>query len=158
MIKIEKYDVKMIPEIWDVYFTSIRMVCNKDYSKEQVEAWAPVSFDLDLFRKRIDKLDPLVATLNGKVVGYTDLQNDGLIDHFFVHGEFQGKGVGAKLMEAIFIKGKAFPKLYSHVSHTAKPFYLKHGFSFVNVRREYVRGTYIENSLMVKEQIIEVGT
>ena len=151
MVSIEKYDVEMIPEMWDVYFTSIRMVCSKDYSKEQIEAWAPESFDLNLFREKMDRLNPFVAMLGRKVVGYTDLQEDGLIDHFFVHGEFQGKGAGTKLMEAVLNKGKSYPKLYSHVSHTAKPLYLKHGFTVAKVKNEEVRGVYIENNLMVRE-------
>ena len=83
MVIIGSYNEKMIPEMWDVYFTSIRMVCSKDYSKTQIEAWAPVSFDLNLFREKMDKLNPFVAMLNGKVVGYTDLQDNGLIDHFY---------------------------------------------------------------------------
>ena len=151
MVTIEKYDVEIISEMWDVYFTSIRMVCGKDYSKEQIEAWAPKSFDLRLFREKMDKLNPFIAMSSGKVIGYTDLQEDGLIDHFYVHGEFQGKGAGTKLMEVVLHKGKNYPKLYSHVSHTAKPFYLKYGFSVAKVKNEEVRGVCIENNLMVKE-------
>ncbi len=151
MVKIKKYDVEMIPQMWDVYFTSIRMVCSKDYSKEQIEAWAPESFDLALFREKMDNLNPFVAMSSGKVVAYADLQEDGLIDHFFVHGEFQGKGAGKKLMETILNKGNNYPKLYSHVSHTARPLYLKYGFSVEKVKNEEIRGVCIENSLMVKE-------
>ena len=151
MVTIENYNVEMVTELWDTYFTSIRMVCCKDYSKEQIEAWAPESFDLNIFREKMDKLNPFVAVFSGKVIGYTDLQDDGLIDHFFVHGEFQGKGAGSKLMEAILNKGKSYPKLYSNVSHTAKPLYLKYGFLVEKVKNEDVRGVYIENNLMVKE-------
>ena len=153
MVTIEKYNVEMVPELWDVYFTSIRMACSKDYTKEQIEAWAPESFDLNIFTKTMDKLNPFVAMSSGKVIGYTDLQNDGLIDHFFVHGEFQRKGAGTKLMEAILNKGKSYPKLFSNVSHTAKPLYLKYGFSVAKVKNEEIRGVYIENNLMVKENL-----
>ena len=151
MFTIEKYDVAMLPSLWDVYFSSIRMVCSKDYSKEQIEAWAPESFDLNIFGEKMDNLNPFVAISNGKAVGYADLQEDGLIDHFFVHGNFQGKGIGGKLMEAILKKGASLPRLYSNVSHTAKPLYLKYGFSIEKVKNEEVRGVYIENNLMVRE-------
>lgn len=151
MVTVVKYDAGMIPELWDVYFTSIRMVCSNDYSKEQIEAWAPESFNLNIFKEKIDNLNPFVAVSEGKVVGYTDLQSDGLIDHFFVHGDFQRIGAGTILMEAILNKGKCYPKLYSNVSHTAKPFYLKHGFSVEKVRDEEIRGVFIENNLMIKE-------
>jgi putative acetyltransferase len=151
MVTIEKYDAGMIQGLWDVYFTSIRLVCCNDYSREQIEAWAPESFDISLFKETMNKLNPFVAISAGKVIGYTDLQEDGLIDHFYVHGEFQGKGAGKKLMESVLVKGESYPKLYSHVSHTAKPFYLKYGFSVSKVKNDEVRGVQIENNLMVKE-------
>ncbi len=146
-----EYDVEMVPDLWSVYFTSIRMVCSRDYSMEQIEAWAPESLSLNVFREKMDKINPFVAISGGKVVGYSDLQVDGLIDHFYVHGECQGQGVGAELMKAILSKGANYPRLYSHVSHTAKPFYLKHGFSMVKTRKEQVGSVCIENNLMVKE-------
>ena len=101
MITLEEYDSEMAPSLWEVYYTSIRMVCGGDYSKKQIEAWAPESFDLNVFKEKMDKLNPFVAVLDGKIVGYADLQLDGLIDHFFVHGEFQRRGIGRKLMQAV---------------------------------------------------------
>lgn len=151
MVTIEKYDAGLILGLWDVYFTSIRTVCCNDYSKEQIEAWAPESFDINLFKEKMNNLNPFVAMLDGKVIGYTDLQEDGLIDHFYVHGDFQGTGAGNKLMESVLVKGESYPKLYSHVSHTAKSFYLKYGFSVTKVKNEEIRGVQIENNLMVKE-------
>lgn len=151
MVIIEEYSSEKILELWDVYFSSIRMVCSKDYSKEQIEAWAPESFDMTIFERKMSILDPFLAICDEKVVGYSDLQSDGLIDHFFVHGDFQEKGVGTRLMNAILDKGESYPKLYSNVSHTAKPFFLKHGFSVVNVKNEEIRGALIENNLMVRE-------
>ena len=35
----------------------------------------------------------------------------------------------------------------------AKSLYLKHGFSVVKVKNEEIRGVYIENNLMVKENL-----
>jgi len=108
MVTIEKYEAGLIPGLWDVYFTSIRMVCSNNYKKDQIEAWAPESFDINIFKETMGKLDPFVAMSDRKVVGYTDLQKDGLIDHFYVHGEYQRKGVGKKLMEAVLDKGVSY--------------------------------------------------
>lgn len=41
---------------------------------------------------------PFIAEINGVVVGYSDLQSDGFIDHFFFHHEYQGMGVGKALI------------------------------------------------------------
>lgn len=141
----------MAADMWQVYFTSIRMVCIKDYTQEQISAWAPESFDLSLFKEKMKKLNPFVALSDKKVIGYADLQPDGHIDHFFVHGEHQGAGAGKALMSAIINNGVGLSRLYSYVSHTAKPFYLKNGFIVIKVRNEEIRGVKIENNLMVRE-------
>jgi len=41
MISIEKYKKGMDQMLWEVHYSAIRNVCIKDYSTEQVEAWAP---------------------------------------------------------------------------------------------------------------------
>jgi putative acetyltransferase len=128
MVNIEKYNDEMAADLWQVYFTSIRMICTKNYSKEQIQAWAPESFDLKLFKDKMEHIKPFVALFNGSIVGYADLQPDGLIDHFFVHGNHQGKGAGTALMKKILDVGGSKPRLYSYVSHTAKSFYLRHSF------------------------------
>ncbi len=38
-------------------------------------------------------LSPFVAEIDNIIVGYIDLQSNGLIDHFFCHYEYQGQGV-----------------------------------------------------------------
>jgi len=151
MVTIENYNSKMAAELWQVYFTSIRMVCINDYSEEQIQAWAPEPFDLNLFKEKMDKINPFIALLKGKVIGYADLQTDGLIDHFFVHGEYQGIGAGTALMKKILKEGRSKPKLYSYVSHTAKPFYINHGFVLEKVRQEEIRGCKIENNIMIRK-------
>jgi len=151
MVSIEKYNAKMVGELWQVYFTSIRMVCIKDYSEEQVQAWAPENFDMNLFQEKMDKIKPFIALLDNKVIGYADLQSDGLIDHFFVHGKYQRRGAGIALMKNILKEGECMPKLYSYVSHTAKPLYINHGFQVEKIRLEEIRGCKIENNVMVKK-------
>ncbi len=153
MITIKRYNAEMVSALWQVYFTSIRMVCCNDYSKQQIEAWAPESLDLNLVKEKMDQIQPFVAISDDEIIGYADLQTDGLIDHFFVHGEYQGKGAGTALMTNILKEGSGLPSLYSHVSHTAKPFYKKYGFLVEEVRQEEVRGCKIENNLMVRKKI-----
>ncbi len=111
MITINKFEKEMIADLWQVYFTAIRLICVKDYSDEQVNAWAPDNFDMKLFEERQENLNPFVAKMGSKVVGYADLQPNGLIDHFFVHGKYQSMGVGGALMNSILKKGHDIGKL-----------------------------------------------
>ena len=92
MVRIRNYQTSDAKALWEIYFHTVRNINVRDYSQQQVEAWAPNGFDSDLWQKRMNELLPFVAELDGCVVGYTDLQPNGLIDHFFCHHECQGKG------------------------------------------------------------------
>ncbi len=54
-------------------------------------------------------------------------------------------------MKKILNEGSSKPKLYSYVSHTAKQFYINHGFVLEKVRQEEIRGCKIENNIMVRK-------
>lgn len=148
MISIEPYRAGLEQDLWEVYHTAIRLVCTRDYSPEQVRAWAPDDLDPQDFADKLGQIQPFIAVLDGQVAGYADLQADGYIDHFFVHGRLQGKGVGSALMGRILTEGSSLDRLYSHVSVTAKSFFKAHGFAVIKEQRIELRGQWLKNSVM----------
>jgi len=152
VITIRDYREEDAPTLWAIHHYTIRNINVRDYSQAQIEAWAPDNFDLHVWQKRVDALNPFIATMDGVIVGYTDLQLDGLIDHFFCHHEFQGRGVGKALMNHVFNVGKQkdIKRFYSHVSITARPFYERMGFSVAKEQLMEVRGQKLKNFLMIK--------
>ena len=135
-----------------MFFNTIRNINRRDYSQAQVEAWAVDSLDAQYWAKRMDGLSPFVAEIDGVIVGYTDLQSDGLIDHFFCHHEYQGKGVGRALMTHVMEVGQSrgIHRYYSEVSITARPFYEHLGFSFVEEKIAKIKGQELKYNLMEK--------
>ncbi|MCW8349184.1 GNAT family N-acetyltransferase [Vibrio sp. ZSDZ65] len=152
MIKIREYVEADAQALWDIHFYTIRNINIRDYNQAQVEAWAPESLELSIWINRMKGLNPFVAEIDGIVVGYTDLQSDGLIDHFFCHHEYQGQGVGRALMNHVFAVGKerGISRFYSEVSITAKPFYEHFGFKVVQPQEMDVRGQKLRNFVMEK--------
>lgn len=148
MIQIEAYRKGLEDQLWEVFYTAIRLGCALHYSQAQLEAWAPDDLDRQLFASKMLEIRPYVASVGDKVVGYADLQANGYIDHFFVHGDYQGRGVGAALMKQIKTTGRDFPLMYANVSNTAKPFFEKHGFHVVRKQLIEVRGEHLENQVM----------
>ncbi|MEZ9146825.1 GNAT family N-acetyltransferase [Vibrio sp. 10N.286.52.C3] len=155
MIRIRNYQANDDKALWEIFFHTVRNVNVRDYSQQQVEAWAPSSFDFALWQKRMNGLQPFVAELDGCVVGYTDLQPSGLIDHFFCHHEYQGEGVGKALMEHVFTVGRVrgISRYFSEVSITARPFYEHLGFKVVNEQEVEMRGVKLTNYVM--EKVVE---
>ena len=119
MIIIRDYRESDIEELWTLFFSTIRNVNRHDYSQAQVEAWAYEELDPEIWAERMHGISPFVAEKKGIIVGYSDLQDDGLIDHFFCHHQYQGQGVGRALMNHVFNSG---PVSYTHLTLPTTPY------------------------------------
>ena len=148
MMTIREFKIGDEDGLWRVFYSSIHQVCSNDYSEEQIHAWAPADLDPTIWVSKIQSIKPFVVVDGEKIIGYADLQKDGKIDHFFVHGDHQAQGVGTFLMNKIIKKSVNKKRLYSEVSHTAKPFYEKHGFKAVKVQEVNMRGVILTNNIM----------
>ena len=135
-----------------VFISAIHGVAAKDYTLEQVEAWAPRNLDPVLWSDRMRGISPFVAEVDGTPIGYADVQTDGYIDHFFVSAPFARQKVGSTLMSRIHEQAsiKGIRELTSDVSRTAQPFFKYWGFQVVEARWPVMRGVVIPNALMKK--------
>jgi putative acetyltransferase len=97
-------------------------------------------------------INPFVAEIDGKVVGYADIQENGYIDHFFVSGRHPRQGIGTLLMETLESEANRLrlTELASDVSGTAQPFFERFGFHVVEQRAPIIRGIEVPNALMRK--------
>jgi putative acetyltransferase len=138
--------------LFEVYYSAIHLIASNDYSAEQVNAWAPLTLDRELWVNRIRGINPFVAEIDGQPVGYADVQQNGYIDHFFVSGHHPRQGVGKALMEVIHNEAQclSLKELTSDVSLTAQPFFERFGFVIVEQRKPVVRGIELSNALMRK--------
>lgn len=136
-----------------VFHSSVHSLACKDYTAEQLDAWAPRVYDAAQWGERIRDNQPFVAEMEGHIAGYADLQASGYIDQFFVAGAFAGRGVARSLMAHIHqaAASRGITQLFADVSLTAEPFFRKSGF-WVEVRQLVeVRGVVLANARMCKE-------
>ncbi len=135
-----------------LFFETIRTVNRKDYTEEQVRAWAPEDHDQQYWAERIRKLNPFVCEVDGEIAGYADLQPDGYIDHFFVSRHHQRQGVGGALFACIESEAVALAldELSADVSITAKPFFEHLGFEVVQRQQVTINDVTLENFRMVR--------
>ncbi len=136
-----------------LFTDTVHKVNARDYSREQVNAWAPEQADLELWMKRFRGSITLVAEENQTIVGFANLDSSGHIDCFYTHSEHQNKGYGSKLLSAIEQSAKALglKKIFTESSITAKPFFLKKGFTLLKQQTVTVRGVNMVNFIMEKE-------
>ena len=151
-MKVRKIQEGEEEELWELFYNTIHNVNIQDYTEAQIEAWAPDDFDINVAIKKFREIDPFVVIQDGKIIGYADIQPDGLIDHFFCHHEFQGQGVGSTLFAAIEKEARdnGILEIYSNVSITARPFFEAMGFSVKKEQLLKMRDQELKNYRMVR--------
>ncbi|RXJ96297.1 hypothetical protein CRV00_01365 [Malaciobacter molluscorum] len=142
-MQIIKYDKKYQKIIPKLFTNTIHKTCNKEYTKEQLNAWANLHIDYKSWEERLNKTKPYLAILDEKLIGFAEFYED-YIDCFYVHHEYQGFGVGKMLLNHIFkiTKEKKQTSLRVNASITAKPFFEKSG--FIEVKKNKVVRNNIE--------------
>ena len=140
------------PALRAVFESAIHEVARRDYTQQQVDAWAPRDFDPGPWAKRMQGIAPFVAEREGQVVAYADVQANGYIDHFFVSAKAGKQGVGGLLMRRIHERAAelGIAVLTSEVSRTAQPFYRHFGFEIVDHHSNVVRGVELQYASMRK--------
>ncbi len=138
--------------LFEIYHSAIHLIASRDYTAAQVNAWAPLDVDRELWANRIRGINPFVAEINCKPVGYADVQENGYIDHFFVSGRHPRQGIGKSLMEVLESEAArlSITELTSDVSRTAQPFFAHFGFQIIEQRVPVIRGVEVPNALMRK--------
>jgi putative acetyltransferase len=152
-MRLRKYRPQDVSELANIYYHTIHNINTHDYSKEQINAWAPEScLELEGWKKKWEKLPPIVATIDNQIVGFAEFEDDGHIDCFYVHHQFQSKGVGSALMKEIEQQAlqKNISKIFAEVSITAKPFFLSKGFRVTKEQLKKIRGADLKNFVMEK--------
>lgn len=137
----------------EIFFHTIHIVNANDYTKEQLDVWAPESsLNIERWAKKFAQTKPLVAVSGDTVVGFAEFEDNGHIDCFYCHHEWIGKGVGTTLMNAIFKKAKAknIRRIFVEASITAKPFFENKGFTTQEEQQVEKGGIKLTNYKMEK--------
>lgn len=134
-------------EIGQLIFDTVRSVNIKDYSPAQVETWVPNPKIYTTFEGIA-----FVVEKEGKIVGFANLKDPGLLHRLYVHKDHQGEGVGSLLVEAIEKEAVklGWKKLETEASITAKPFFERKGFHLIDEQTINLRGVNFVNYKMEK--------
>ena len=78
-IDIRRYRPSDLAGMIALFRDTVRRVNGRDYSQQQVMAWAPDEIDARKWIHRLDNKAVWVADLDGAPVGFIDVARDGLI-------------------------------------------------------------------------------
>lgn len=120
--------------IIEAHVASIRDICAKDYTPEQIEAWAGRKFRADLWCQTIDRDFVWVIEHQKKILGFGHLalmsEEIGEIMGLYFIPPAIGKGLGKTMFSEMLkiSRDNNLKKLTLHATVTAKSFYETLGF------------------------------
>lgn len=130
------------PALAALFYDTVHTVNARDYTPEQLDAWADGQVDLAAWDASFLAHTTLVAEAEGIIVGFADLADDGYLDRLYVHKDWQGRGVATALCDAL-----PGAKL-THASLTARPFFEQRGWQVVKEQQVERRGVLLTNFVM----------
>lgn len=92
-MNIRKYQLSDCKEIADLFYNTVHTVNAEDYTKEQLDVWADGNVDLVDWNNSFLEHYTVVATDNGIIVGFGDIEKSGYLDRLFVHKDYQRRGI-----------------------------------------------------------------
>jgi putative acetyltransferase len=149
---IREFMINDTEEIMQLFYDTVHRINSRDYSQEQVDAWAPEHMDAQKWIERMQDRMTYVAEENGKVIGFAELERNGHIGCFYCHADHQNMGVGTALFNKIQLiaENMNLQKLFTEVSITAKPFFEHMGFTVIVSQEVKLRGVELINYVMEK--------
>ncbi|ASN03557.1 GNAT family N-acetyltransferase [Virgibacillus necropolis] len=151
-MELKRFEKNMINEVVTVFRETILTINRKDYSMEQVKVWANNSQTLDEWLDRFEKSTTYVAIINGVIVGFGNLTEDGWIDLLYVHKDHQAEGIASGIVNQLEkdAKLRMINRLSTDASITAKPFFLSHGYQTHKEQSKLIAGVSFTNYKMTK--------
>lgn len=135
-------------EMARLFFDTVHTVNRADYTKEQVDAWAPEEIDLESWNESFLEHHTIVAVQDGIVTGFGDMADGNYLDRLYVHREYQGKGIGSAICDRL--ERNVQGKITVHASITARSFFEKRGYRVVKAQQVERKGIVLANFVMEK--------
>ncbi|RGY95699.1 GNAT family N-acetyltransferase [Clostridium sp. AM58-1XD] len=154
-MEIRRYREEDFDEIAELFYHTVHWVNRKDYSQEQIEAWAPKRPEKGAWNGSLLENYSIVAVEKGQVTGFGDIDKSGYLDRLYVHKDYQGRGTAAAICDELekHAEGK---RITVHASITAKPFFEKRGYLTVKEQQILRRGVFLTNYVMKMEKTCNI--
>ena len=148
-MQLREYNSSDCGQLAELFYQTVHSVNAKDYTKEQLDAWATGKIDLGEWNCSFLKHKTIVAVENDKIVGFGDMDNTGYLDRLYVHKDYQRKGIASVICDALESSTKK-ETFITHASITAKPFFQHRGYRVVKEQKVIRQGIALTNYVMEK--------
>jgi putative acetyltransferase len=150
MVTLRTYRPDDAPALLTLFRDTIRRVNSRDYSPDQIRAWASDEIDPQAWADRFAGRFVAVADEAGRAVGFSDLEASGHVDRLYVSADHQGRGVGRLVLSVVVAEAQrlGIARLFTEASITARPFFESQGFVVLTPQVVTLRGVEFVNYRM----------
>lgn len=145
---IRSYQSADCGELAELFYRTVHTVNARDYTKEQLDAWATGQVSLEAWDRSFREHVCVVAAEDGSLVGFGDIDQTGCLDRLFVHADYQGQGVASAICDRL--EQAVDMDIVTHASITARPFFEKRGYRVVKEQQVARQGVLLTNFVMKK--------
>ena len=154
-MNIRRFRDSDIEAIEGLFFDTVHTVNLGDYTKAQVDAWAPEHLRPERRHNLGESLREhisYVAEIGSAIVGFGDLRQSGYLDRLFTHKDHQRQGIATALADVLEMEAKALDltAVTTDASITARPFFEHRGYQLVRAQTIERFGVELQNFHMVK--------
>lgn len=153
-MRIRAYEARDAADVARVYRASVEALGPRDYTPEQVAAWAGRAPDAAAFHARFSDGRVVVVAANDadEVISFIDMEADGHIDFLYASPEAAGKGFAWLMYVTVeeIARARGVTRLYAEASEAALRFFLKRGFTQLHRRDLAIGGIAIHNYAVEK--------
>jgi len=151
--RLRAYAVVDLDRLIELFRDSIRLGARRDYTPEQLAAWAPDEVDRERWSLRLAASSTWVAARGERVAGFVSLEPEGHIDLLYVDAELQRQGIASALLKHLetAARSRGLARLSTDASLTAKPLFERRGFHVVTVQTVARRGQELRNFRMTRQ-------
>ncbi len=146
------YNESMLDEMLRLFYNTVHTVNAKDYTREQLENWAPQAIDKKKWKDRLTNNVCFVTICRNQIVGFGELSEEGGIDTMYVHKNHQGKKIASRILKELtdYAHHHSFKMLTTEASITARPFFERHGFKVIKTQTNHYNNIVFVNYKMKK--------
>ncbi len=150
---IRLYQPSDLEEVMHLFYVNVHNVCAKDYTDEQLDAWAPKDANIYRWETSLNKNHTLVVEENNHIIGFGNIGQTGYLDRLYVDDQYLHQGVGTLILDRLekYAAAKGNTHMNTQASITSKPFFEARGYICIEKQIVERRGVRLKRYLMEKK-------
>lgn len=146
-MRLRQYQLSDCKILTELFYDTVHKINIKDYSVQQVNAWADGNIDLKKWNDSFLSHHTVIAEINTVIVGFGDIDKTGYLDRLYVHHDYQRLGIATALCDELE-RSVNTPEISTHASITARGFFEKRGYKVIYEQQVHRHNVFLTNYVM----------